>query len=149
MPSGAKRILITGCPIGGVLEKTVGAIEDLGGVVVCFENCSGIKAAWQMVDEASEDIIAAIARRYLDIGCSVMTPNRLRMELLTKLAEEYHADAVVEIVLQACHTYAVEADSVRSLAGGLGLPYLEIETDYSTADQGQLSTRIEALLEML
>jgi len=149
VPSGAKRILITGCPIGGVLEKTVGVIEDLGGVVVCFENCSGIKAAWQMVDEEAEDIVEAIARRYLNIGCSVMTPNRHRMELLAKLAEGYHADAIVEIVLQACHTYAVEADSVCSLADELKLPYLKIEADYSTSDLEQLRTRMEALLEML
>lgn len=149
VPPGAKRILVTGCPIGGVLDKTVKSIEELGGVVVCFENCSGIKAAWQMVEEGADDIVAAIARRYLEIGCAVMTPNRRRMELLTRLAGEYRADAVVEIVLQACHPYAVEAHSVRSLAGELGLPYLGIETDYSTADTGQLNTRIEALLEML
>ena len=149
VPPGAKRILVTGCPIGGVLEKTVRVIEEIGGVVVCFENCTGIKAAWQMVDEEAEDMVEAIARRYLDIGCSVMTPNRRRMELLTKLAAEYHADAIVEIVLQACHPYAVEADSVRALAGELGLPYLNLEMDYSPADTGQLETRIEALMEML
>ena len=44
--AGAKRIMVTGCPIGGVLGKTVKAIESSGGVVVCFENCSGIKAAY-------------------------------------------------------------------------------------------------------
>ena len=52
-----KRILITGCPIGGVLDKTVKAIEEKGGVVVCFENCSGMKAALQMVDTQAEDMI--------------------------------------------------------------------------------------------
>lgn len=43
----AKRVLVTGCPIGGVLEKTIKTIEAHGGTVVCFENCSGIKAAYQ------------------------------------------------------------------------------------------------------
>ena len=28
---GKKRILVTGCPIGGVLDKTVGAIERSNG----------------------------------------------------------------------------------------------------------------------
>ena len=37
------RILITGCPIGGDSVKIVKAIEDNGGVVVAFENCTGAK----------------------------------------------------------------------------------------------------------
>ena len=99
---GCKRILITGCPIGGVLQKTVGAIEANGGVVVCHENCSGIKAAFQMVDTEAEDIVKAIAERYLEIGCSVLTPNSKRMELLPKLVEEFKIDGIVEVDLQTC-----------------------------------------------
>lgn len=147
--AGAKRILVTGCPIGGVLGKTVKAIEENGGVVVCFENCSGIKAAFQMVDEEAEDIVRAIAQRYLQIGCSVMTPNSYRMELLPKLAQEYQVDGIVEVDLQACTPYCVEAFQIKRLADSLKIPCLAVETDYSQSDSGQLSTRIEAFLEML
>jgi len=147
--AGAKRILITGCPIGGVLQKTVKAIEEKGGVVVCFENCSGIKAAYQMVDPEAEDIVEAIAARYLEIGCSVMTPNSKRMELLPRLVEEYRADAIIEVDLQACTPYAIESWQIRQLAEQIGVPYLGLETDYSQSDSGQLSTRIEAFLEIL
>ena len=147
--AGAKRILITGCPIGGVMQKTVKAIESNGGVVVCFENCAGIKAAFQMVDTEAEDIVRAIAERYLQIGCSVMTPNSKRMELIPELAKEYQVDGIVEIDLQACTPYCVESFQVRKLAESLGLPYLSIETDYSQSDSGQINTRIEAFLEML
>ena len=38
------RILITGCPIGGATEKVIRAVEDNGGIVVTFENCSGAKS---------------------------------------------------------------------------------------------------------
>lgn len=146
---GAKRILITGCPIGGVLQKTVQTIEKNGGVVVCFENCSGIKAAFQMVDLDAEDIVEAIAARYLKIGCAVMTPNSERMELLSRLVEEYHIDGIIEIDLQACTPYTVEAYQVQRLAKKIEVPYLAIETDYSPNDFGQLSTRIEAFMEIL
>ena len=145
----AKRILITGCPIGGVMQKTVKAIEANGGVVVCFENCAGIKAAFQMVDTEAEDIVKAIAERYLQIGCSVMTPNTRRMELLPELVKEYQVDGIVEIDLQACTPYCVEAFQVRRLAESLGVPYLCVETDYSQSDSGQINTRMEAFLEML
>ena len=146
---GCKRILITGCPIGGVLQKTVGAIEANGGVVVCHENCSGIKAAFQMVDTEAEDIVRAIAERYLEIGCSVLTPNSKRMELLPKLVEEFKIDGIVEVDLQTCTPYCVESYTIRQLAEQLGVPYMAVETDYSQSDSGQLSTRIEAFMEML
>lgn len=146
---GTKRILITGCPIGGVMEKTVKAIEQCGGTVVCFENCAGIKAAYQMVDEEAEDIMEAIAERYLNIGCAVMTPNTLRMDLLKKLVTEYKVDGVVEIDLQACTPYTVESRTVAREMEKLGLHCLTLETDYSTGDAGQLATRLEAFMEML
>lgn len=147
--AGAKRILVTGCPIGGVLQKTVKAIEENGGVVVCFENCSGIKAAFQMVDTEAEDIVKAIAERYLQIGCSVMTPNTERMKLLPKLVEEYKVEGVVEVDLQACTPYCVESFQIKQLCEQINVPYLAVETDYSTGDSGQLATRLEAFLEML
>ena len=146
---GCKRILVTGCPIGGVLQKTVGAIEANGGVVVCHENCSGIKAAFRMVDTEAEDIVKAIAERYLEIGCSVLTPNSKRMELLPKLVEEFKIDGIVEVDLQTCTPYCVESFQIRQLAEQLGVPYMAVETDYSQSDSGQLSTRIEAFMEML
>ena len=145
----AKRILITGCPIGGVLGKTVQLIEEHGGVVACFENCSGIKAAFQMVDTDAEDIVEAIAARYLEIGCSVMHYNQKRQELLARLVKEYDIDGVVEIDLQTCTPYAVESYSIRQQMMELGVPYLAVETDYSQSDSGQLSTRLEAFLESI
>ena len=146
---GCKRIMVTGCPIGGVLQKTVGAIEANGGVVVCHENCSGIKAAFQMVDTEAEDIVRAIAERYLKIGCSVMTPNSKRMEVIPELVKEFKIDGIVEVDLQTCTPYCVESFQIRELAEKLGVPYMSVETDYSQSDSGQLSTRIEAFMEML
>jgi benzoyl-CoA reductase/2-hydroxyglutaryl-CoA dehydratase subunit BcrC/BadD/HgdB len=31
----------------------------------------------------------------------------------------------------------------------MGVPYLKLETDYSTTDSGQIETRIAAFIEML
>lgn len=144
------RILITGCPIGGVTEKVIRAVEDNGGVVVAFENCSGAKSQDRLVDEEAEDIYEAIARRYLDIGCSVMTPNPNRLELMGRLIDEYQVDGVVEMTLQACHTYNIESSTIRKyVTTKKNIPYMSVETDYSQQDVGQLNTRITAFLEML
>lgn len=144
------RILITGCPIGGATEKVIRAVEENGGVVVAFENCTGAKAIDRLVEEDTADIYEAIAKRYLAIGCSVMTPNPNRYELLERLIEEYQIDGVVEMVLQACHTYSVESRAIRKFVQEKnGTPFISVETDYSQADIGQLNTRITAFLEML
>lgn len=144
------RILITGCPIGGATEKIIRAVEDNGGIVVTYENCSGAKSIDKLVDENNPDVYDAIARRYLNIGCSVMTPNPNRFELLGRLIDEYQVDGVVEMTLQACHTYNVETLSVRRFVNEeKHIPYINVETDYSQADIGQLNTRITAFIEML
>lgn len=144
------RILVTGCPLGGATEKVIRAIEDNGGIVVTYENCSGAKAIDKMVDEDDPDVYGALARRYLDIGCSVMTPNPNRLELLGRLIDEYKVEGVVEMTLQACHTYNVESFGIRKFVNEeKKLPYISVETDYSQADIGQLNTRITAFIEML
>lgn len=145
----APRILITGCPIGGVSEKVIKTIEDCGGVVVCYENCGGAKAKHTFVDETI-DPIDAIAEKYLNIPCSVMTPNDGRIKLLSKLLDDYKVDAVIEVVLQACHTYNVEAVQIKRFVNkDKKVPYMSLETDYSKNDIGQIKTRIEAFIEML
>lgn len=144
------RILLTGCPVGGATEKVIQAIENNGGIVVTYENCTGAKSIDKLVDEENPDVYDALARRYLDIGCSVMTPNKNRLKLMGELIDEYKVDGVVEMTLQACHTYNVETLGIRRFVNEKkGIPYINVETDYSQADIGQLNTRITAFLEML
>ena len=132
------------------IQKVIQAIESNGAVVVTYENCTGAKSIDKLVDEENPDVYDALARRYLNIGCSVMTPNPNRLELLGRLIDEYKVDGVVEMTLQACHTYNVEAFSIRKFVNQeKGIPYLNVETDYSQADIGQLNTRIAAFIEML
>lgn len=143
-----KRIVITGCPMGGVTEKVVKIIEEVGGVVVAFENCTGAKQIDELVDE-NEEPYQAIAKRYLNIGCSVMTPDENRYKLLEKLTKQFKADAIIEMTLQACHTYNVETYKIQKLADKLSTPFFSVETDYSTSDIAQLKTRIAAFIETL
>ena len=144
-----KRILLTGSPSGGAALKVVRAIEANGGVVVCFENCSGMKPL-DPVDEENPDVYDALARKYLNIGCSCMSPNPNRMALLEKLIDDFKVDGVVDLVLQACHTYNVETAMVRQLVKDKkGIPYTVVETDYSQADIGQINTRMAAFIELL
>ncbi|ELC7281923.1 2-hydroxyacyl-CoA dehydratase subunit D [Aeromonas veronii] len=143
------RILITGCPIGGAADKVVHLIEEHGGWVVGYENCTGAKATEQCVSEQG-DLFDALTDKYLAIGCSCISPNHQRMKLLSQMVEEYQADGVIDVILQACHTYAVESLAIkRHVRERHGIPYMAVETDYSSADKGQLATRLAAFIEML
>jgi benzoyl-CoA reductase/2-hydroxyglutaryl-CoA dehydratase subunit BcrC/BadD/HgdB len=62
---------------------------------------------------------------------------------------EFRADAVIDLTWQACHTYNIEAHTVGKLVKEKGLPYLHLESDYSTSDLESLKVRIEAMLEMV
>src|SRR3712207_140563 len=144
-----KRILLTGCPAGGVIEKVCMVIESNGGVIVCKDDCSGERTNSQMIDPEAEDILRAISDRYLEINCSVFTPNDARIKNTIEMIDEYKVDGVIELVLQACHTFNVEATKVSRAVEEHGVPYLKLETDYSQSDKGQMETRIAAFIEML
>ncbi len=62
---------------------------------------------------------------------------------------DYHIDAVIYYALQFCDPYTVEAFRVRQEMEKDGVPFLYLETDYSSEDVGQLTTRVQALVEMV
>jgi len=143
------RIIVTGCPSHGVIDKLIRRIEDLGADIVCFDSCNGAKEKRDTVDE-NMDPYTAIAQKYLRINCSVMSPNEGRYKVLGELIDDYQADGVIELVLVACHTFAIEAASIKEfVTKEKNIPYLEITTDYSASDQGQIDTRLGAFIEML
>lgn len=149
IPKSAKRVLLTGCPSAGVIQKVGTVIENNGGVIVCLDDCGGERTNKLMIDENAENILRAISDRYLEINCSVMTSNDKRLENTKKMIEKYKVDGVVEVVLQACHTFNVEAAKMGRMVEELGVPYMKLETDYSPTDSGQIETRIAAFIEML
>ncbi len=146
------RVLLTGVPTGMGSEKVFSIVEECGGNVVVFENCTGYKAVDLIVDEtlAKVDPYQALAERYIKIPCSIMSPNRSREEKLEKLISDFKIDAVINLTWQACHTYNIEANYIEKLVRDkLNLPYLHIETDYSSSDWESLKIRVKALLEMI
>ena len=145
----AKRILLTGCPSTGVIQKVGATIEKNGGVIVCLDDCGGERTQKMLVDENAPDILRAISDRYLEIHCSVMTTNEGRIENTREMVKKYKAEGVVEMVLQACHTFNVESTLMQKMCQEEGIPYMKLETDYSTSDSGQIETRLAAFIEML
>ncbi|MFC1479352.1 double-cubane-cluster-containing anaerobic reductase [Planctomycetota bacterium] len=146
--SSRVRVLMTGVPLPHGSERVLEIIEDNGGLVVCAENCTGLKPIYEDVDAQANDPVRAIAEKYFNLHCSVMTPNDKRIEYLKDIAQEYKADCIVELIWQACLTYDIESHYIKRAAEeDLGIPYLRIETDYSPSDSARIAVRVEALFE--
>jgi benzoyl-CoA reductase/2-hydroxyglutaryl-CoA dehydratase subunit BcrC/BadD/HgdB len=138
LPGGPR--LGKGHPAGGGVRRPGGRGREL----------HRIKGFDLLVDEdPAADPLEALARRYLRIPCSVMTPNSGRLDLLDSLVREFAPAGVIDLTWQCCHTYNVESPLVAEhLRQKHALPLLHLETDYSASDTEQLRTRIEAFLEM-
>ncbi len=151
-PAGAKRILVTGTPMAIPNWKLHDIIEKAGGTVVGEEMCTGSRYYQDLVSEDAatlDEMIDDIAAKYLDINCACFTPNDGRIEDVIRMAKELGADGVIDYTLNFCGLYQMEGSSVEKAVQEAGFPVLRIETDYSMEDVGQLSTRVEAFLEML
>jgi len=146
--SSRVRVLMTGVPMVHGAERVLDIVEGHGGLVVCMENCTGLKPILDDVDVNAGDPIRALAEKYYMLHCSVMTRNNRRVKCLRKLAAEYRPQCIIELVWQACLTYDVESYRIKRLAEEeLGIPYLRIETDYSPSDSARIAVRVEALFE--
>jgi benzoyl-CoA reductase/2-hydroxyglutaryl-CoA dehydratase subunit BcrC/BadD/HgdB len=151
-PASAKRILITGTPMALPNWKLHDIIEKSGGIVVGEEMCTGSRYYDALVPEDGEtveEMFDAIAQKYMDINCACFTPNQGRIDDILRMARECNADGIIDYALNFCTPYQMEAFSVEKAAQAAGVPIMKIDTDYSAEDIGQLSTRVEAFLEMI
>ena len=147
--SGSPRVLMTGCPVGGDATKVFKVIEEAGGVIVGLDNCTGMKAFLDEIEEDTADPVMALAGRYLKLPCACMSPNTRRLTQLDALIERFQPDCVIDVILHACHGYNVESYRIREHVKSKGLGFLKIETDYADGDVKQIRTRVEALFETL
>lgn len=77
-----------------------------------------------------------------------MTPNENRLKLMGRLLEEYKMVQLLRLFCRhVIHTMWKRTD--QTVCTSKGLPYMCVETDYSSSDVGQLNTRCAAFIEML
>ena len=78
---------MTGVPMAHGAERVIEIIESHGGLVVCMDNCTGLKPILDDVDETAADPIVALAEKYFRLPCSVMTKNSRRFDVLRDSGE--------------------------------------------------------------
>jgi benzoyl-CoA reductase subunit C len=93
-----------------------------------------------------------LAKGYLvdRLPCAFMTGSaKKRLNFALKLAADFNVSGVIWYELINCETYDSESYFFAQKMGERNIPVLILESDYGTADIGQLKVRIEAFLEMI
>lgn len=83
--------MITGCPNGEVRDKTIKVLKELGADVVAFDACNSNREKIEKVD-TTLPITKALAKKYLNIKCSVMSPNTNRIKFITDMKKLWQTD---------------------------------------------------------
>jgi len=156
----SKDILLTGCSIF-IDDYLNDLIEEGGGNVVFFDTWVGFNYYYQIIDEkvikASEDSIDLLVHRYeKNIYGDHSVPNFLERKVahIETFSINYERKTgkkigVINHIIKFCDHMSIMSSHLKNQLKEKGIYVLNLERDYSRANRGQLSTRIEAFLEMM
>ena len=144
------RLMISGSIMADGDRRLLGIVEgELGARVVLEDHCAGTRPFYHSIVETGDPYLA-LANGYLDQApCARMKPLDDGIQFSGKLAQEYAVDGVIYVFLKFCACYGVSKKDFVTEFQKKGLPVMELSSDYSESDLGQLKTRIEAFIEVL
>lgn len=144
------RIMLTGGIVTEEDHKVLKILEeDFGAVVVVEDHCSGY-APFVMTIPEDKPVLDAISEGYIGKApCANQKPLTLRGERTLEFANEYLPDGVVYYFMQFCPTHGMAKQTIMEQLNENGYPSIDISGNYSSGDEGQLRTRLEAFIEIL
>ncbi len=145
------RILLTGSTIAQGDSKIVDLTEEAGGVIVIEEFGEGIRPYWEKVNPDG-DLMGALADGYFmrRIPPAWFRPGKERLDFLVKLARDFKVAGVIWYQLMYRESYKTESYYFPDiLKKETGLTMLTLESDYDTAEVGQMRTRLETFIESI
>ena len=148
---GAPRLLLLGPNMAYGDYKVLELVEAAGGEIVTEELCEGMRYYWQDIENKG-DLIQSLARGYLvdRLPCAFMRYSaRKRLDFALQLIKDFKVSGVIWYELLGCETYDSESYFFAQRIREQGIPMLILESEYGTADIGQLRIRIEAFIEQI
>jgi Benzoyl-CoA reductase/2-hydroxyglutaryl-CoA dehydratase subunit, BcrC/BadD/HgdB len=146
------RILLSGSAIPPGDNKLIDIVEKLGGRVVGDDLWSGLLPSLGLnIKELSVNGLADAylnrvphgALPYLDLK----TDRRLLN--LQSLIDTNKAKGVIYHTLRYCDPFSFKAGETKEVINQVGIPLLEIHTEYAGSDYEAIRTRVEAFVEMI
>ncbi|MFX0004832.1 MAG: 2-hydroxyacyl-CoA dehydratase subunit D [Candidatus Hodarchaeota archaeon] len=156
----SKDILLTGCSIF-FNDYLIDLIEEGGGNITFFDTWIGFNYYSQIIDDniisSIEDPIEILTQRYKNnVYGDHSVPNFLdnRTTLIKNYYKEHQAKTgrklgVINHIIKFCDHMSIMSTHLKTRLQSEGIQVLNLERDYSRANRGQLTTRIEAFLEMM
>nr|WP_153748725.1 2-hydroxyacyl-CoA dehydratase [Rhodovulum strictum] len=148
--SRSLRLMMCGGVVADGDRRILDLVEqEIGARIVVEDHCTGLGPFRHTLREDG-DPWTALADGYLDqTPCARQFPLERRVEISLALAQEYQVDAVLYTYLKFCPCYGLTKNLFIRKFQDAGIPVLELGTDYSHGDIGQIKTRVEAFIEVL
>lgn len=155
-----KEILLTGCSIF-VNDYLIDLIEESGGNIIFFDTWIGYNYYSQVLDDeiidSSKDPLDLLTNRFKNnIYGDHSVPNFLenKVSQIEEVYKKYKNEAakkigVINHIIKFCDHMSIMSSHLKERLQEKGIQVLNLERDYSRANKGQLSTRIEAFMEMM
>lgn len=146
---GPARLMVIGSVIDNPALMRI--IESPGALVVGDDLCTGTRYFTMPVDMLpAEDPLDALARRYLGrVPCPTKYPVGPRLDHINGIIDKFGVGGVVVVLQKFCESHAFDYPMIRDMISGRGIPVILLEIEPAHLAEGQLSTRIEAFVEML
>jgi len=155
-----KDILLTGCSIF-INDYLNDLIEEGGGNIIFFDTWIGFNYYSQIFDDnvinsKNEPIDLLVERFKNNLFGDHSVPNFLETKI--SQIEEFYKNykntsgknvGVINHIIKFCDHMSIMSSHLKNRLQEKGILVLNLERDYSRANRGQLSTRIEAFLEMM
>jgi benzoyl-CoA reductase/2-hydroxyglutaryl-CoA dehydratase subunit BcrC/BadD/HgdB len=139
--------------LGGSCDvpEFIGFIESKGANVVADGLCFGMRYYQGLVTNGNQNPISAIAERYVSRSAcpSVMNSFENSYAETRRIIDEWKINGVVCARLKFCDHWAGFRKLLTDALAKDGIPVLDLEREYTTAGSGQISTRVQAFLEMM
>ena len=156
----SKDVLLTGCSIF-INDNMIDLIEEGGGNIVFFDTWIGNQYYSQaieinLINKEKDSLDLLVLRFKNNIYGDHSVPNFLeqKVSFIQKYAENYAKSkgrklGVINHIIKFCDHISLMSSFLKDTLQEKGIQVLNLERDYSRANRGQLSTRIEAYLEMM
>jgi benzoyl-CoA reductase/2-hydroxyglutaryl-CoA dehydratase subunit BcrC/BadD/HgdB len=149
--SGAPRILLLGPSVGSGDYAMLELVKAAGGEIVIEEIYEGMRYYRQGIENKG-DLIQSLARGYLvnRLPAAFMrNSTKERLDFALRLIKDFKVDGVIWYQILCCETYDSEAYYFSHKFKEKNIPFLVLESDYSSSTTGQFKTRVDAFIEIV
>jgi len=128
-------------------------VESKNAIVAADDSCFGLRYYQDLTNEKLTDPLDAIVDRYFTrIPCpSVIDGFEYRYENLKKIIDDWNIQGIINARIKFCDHWACAGLMLKNSLSkeSKKVPVLDLEREYIKDGSGQISTRVQAFLELL